>query len=293
MRAGSERLPELGNELRTRSSVVSQEIARQYARMDVSWARAALPRAVRGGILAGVLAPLLYFYVRRRVDGREVLGEELTAPVIFVANHSSHLDTPTILRAMPRRWRNRTAVAAAADYFYKSRWRARSAALVFNTVPLGRKGGGLGSGATDHVDKLIEEGWNLLMFPEGTRSRNGKIGKVHSGAAVLAGKHRLNIVPIWIRGTHEAMPPGQNWPKRLPGRLFSRRAKVEIRFGPPIPPRDPQERHEVMAQVRACWEREGRAGNRDEPRQAHNVLVMHAALKAHEGMLAEDAPARQ
>jgi 1-acyl-sn-glycerol-3-phosphate acyltransferase len=293
MRAGSERLPELGNELRTRSSVFSHEIARQYARMDVSWARGALPRIVRGGILAGVLAPLLYVYVKRRVDGREVLGEELTAPVIFVANHSSHLDTPTILRAMPRRWRNRTAVAAAADYFYKSRWRARSAALVFNTVPLGRKGGGLGNGATDHVDKLIEEGWNLLMFPEGTRSRTGKIGKVHSGAAVLAGKHRLNIVPIWIRGTHEAMPPGQNWPKRLPGRLFSRRAKVEIRFGPPIPPRDPEERHEVMAQVRACWEREGRPENRDEPRQAHDVLVMHAALKAQERRLAEDAPERR
>src|SRR3954451_1722129 len=293
MRAGSERLPELGNELRTRSSVFSHEIARQYARMDVSWARGALPRIVRGGILAGVLAPLLYFYVRRRVDGREVLGEELTAPVIFVANHSSHLDTPTVLRAMPRRWRNRTAVAAAADYFYKSRWRARSVALVFNTVPLGRKGGGLGNGATDHVDKLIEEGWNLLMFPEGTRSRNGKIGKVHSGAAVLAGKHRLNIVPIWIGGTHQAMPPGQNWPKRLPGRLFSRRAKVEIRFGPPIPPRDPEERHEVMAQVRACWEREGRPENRDEPRQAHDVLVMHAALKAQERRLAEDAPERR
>jgi len=287
MRAGSERLPELGNELRTRSAVVSQEIARQYARMDVSWARGALPRVVRGGILAGVLAPLLYCYIKRRVDGREVLDEALTAPVIFVANHSSHLDTPTVLRAMPRRWRNRTAVAAAADYFYKSRWRARSVALVFNTVPLGRKGGGLGNGATAHVDKLIEEGWNLLMFPEGTRSRNGKIGKVHSGAAVLAGKHRLNIVPIWIGGTHQAMPPGQNWPKRLPGRLFSRRAKVEIRFGPPIPPRDPEERHEVMAQVRACWERQGRPENRDEPHQAHNVLVMHAALEAHERRLGQ------
>ena len=155
MRAGKERLPELGNELRARSSGISQEIARQYAKMDVSWARRPIPRAVRGGILAGVLAPLLFVYIKRRVGGREVLGEEIASPVIFVANHCSHLDTPTILRAMPRKWRNRTAVAAAADYFYKSRWRARSVALVFNTVPLGRNGGGLGNGASDHVDQQI------------------------------------------------------------------------------------------------------------------------------------------
>src|SRR3954466_9659513 len=96
MRAGKDRLPELGNELRARGSGISHEIARQYAKMDVSWARRPIPRAVRGGILAGVLAPLLYVYVKRRVDGREVLGEEMAAPVIFVANHCSHLDTPTI-----------------------------------------------------------------------------------------------------------------------------------------------------------------------------------------------------
>jgi 1-acyl-sn-glycerol-3-phosphate acyltransferase len=286
-----DRLPEIGNELRTRSSGVSQELARQYAKMDVAWARGTLPRIVRGGILAGVLAPLLYVYLKRRVEGREVLGEEVAAPVIFVANHCSHLDTPTILRALPRRWRNRTAVAAAADYFYKSRWRARSVALVFNTVPLGRNGGGMGKAATHHVDRLIGEGWNLLMFPEGTRSRDGKIGKVHSGAAVLAARHGLRIVPIWVGGTHDAMPPGENWPKRLPGRLFSRRVKVEVRFGQPIPPRDPAERHEVMQQVRAWWERQGRPEDAGEPQSAHDVLIMHAALQARERELAE-APAR-
>ena len=105
--------------------------------MDVSWARGTSAGLVRGGILAGILAPLLYLYVKRRVDGRDVLGAEITDPVIFVANHNSHLDTPTILRAIPPEWRKRTAVAAAADYFYKSRWRAWSAALVFNTVPHG------------------------------------------------------------------------------------------------------------------------------------------------------------
>jgi len=127
------------------------------------------------------------------------------------------------------------------------------------------------------------------MFPEGTRSRNEEIGKVHSGAAVLAAQHQLSIVPIWVGGTREAMPPGQNWPKRRPGWPFSRRVKVEVRFGSPIPPRDPSERREVMAQVRECWEREGRPENRDEPDGAHNVLLMHAALEAHERRLADDS----
>src|SRR5262245_61251787 len=240
---------------RAKSAEIGKEIARQYQKMDVSWARGPTASVVRGGILAGILAPLLFLYVKRRVAGREVLGEEMTDPVIFVANHSSHLDTPTILRAMPPAWRKRTAVAAAADYFYKSRWRARGVALLFNTIPMGRSGGGLSSGASDHVHKLLDERWNLLIFPEGTRSREGDIGKVKSGAAVLAAQHGLNIVPIWVGGTHEAMPPGQNWPKRLPGRFFSRRVKVEVRFGPPISPRDASERREVMAEVRDFWER--------------------------------------
>jgi 1-acyl-sn-glycerol-3-phosphate acyltransferase len=280
---------ELSRDARSKGAEISKEIARQYKKMDVSWARGTSAGLIRGGILAGILAPLLYLYVKRRVDGREVLGEEMTDPVIFVANHSSHLDTPTILRAIPPKWRKRTAVAAAADYFYKSRWRAWAAALVFNTIPMGRTGGGLSSGASDHVHELIAEGWNLLIFPEGTRSRDGEIGKVKSGAAVLAAQHGLNIVPIWVGGTHEAMPPGQNWPKRLQGRFFSRRVKIDVRFGPPIPPRDASERREVMAEVREFWEREGRPASGETAPSAHDVLTMHAAMRARERELAEGA----
>ena len=289
------RLLDAGNDVRgvtrAKGAEIGKEIARQYQKMDVSWARKAPASVVRGGILAGILTPLLFLYVKRRVAGREVLGEEMTDPVIFVANHSSHLDTPTILRAMPTAWRKRTAVAAAADYFYKSRWRARGVALLFNTIPMGRTGGGLNSGASDHVHKLLDEQWNLLIFPEGTRSREGDIGKVKSGAAVLAAQHNLNIVPIWVGGTHEAMPPGQNWPKRLPGRFFSRRTEVEVRFGPPISPRDTSERREVMAEVLEFWEREGRPASGEEPPSAHDVLIMHAALRAHERQLTEAAEA--
>jgi 1-acyl-sn-glycerol-3-phosphate acyltransferase len=249
--------------------------------MDVSWARRGYARALREGLLRLGLGPMIDWYVRSRAVGREVL-DEVEGPVIFVANHSSHLDTPTILRALPRRWMNSTAVAAAADYFYKSRWKARGVALLFNTVPLGRGGGGLGNGATDHVDRIIGEGWSLLMFPEGTRSRRGDIGKVRSGAAVIAAQHGIPIVPIYVGGTHEAMPPGQNWPKRRRGRVLSRRHKVEVRFGRPIAPRDESDRREVMDDVRAFWDRKGRPEGVKKTPVAHDVLLIHDALRAYE-----------
>jgi 1-acyl-sn-glycerol-3-phosphate acyltransferase len=247
-----ERVPELTDGLRSRGS----ELGRQYAKMDVSWARCSYAKAARAALLGLGLGPMIDYYVHNRVVGAEIF-DELAHPVIFVANHSSHLDTPTILRALPRKWRARTAVAAAADYFYDRRWKANGVALLFNTVPLGRQGGGLGSGATDHVDRLIDQDWNLVMFPEGTRSRDGRVGKVHSGAAVIAAMHDIDIVPIYLDGTHEAMPPGCNWPKRKPGRFFSRRHEVVVRFGDPIRPRSADDRHEVMDQVRAFWERRG------------------------------------
>jgi len=99
----------------------------------------------------------------------------------------------------------------------------------------------------------------------------------------VAAQHGLSIVPIWVGGTHEAMPPGQNWPKRVRGRFFSRRVKVEVRFGPPILPRDPADRREVMAEVREFWEREGLPENGGQPLSVHEILSM----RAHERRLAE------
>ena len=266
-----DRIPEV-EELRNRSV----ELARQYAKMDVTWARCRRVRALRDGLLTFGLNPLMDLYTRHRTAGRDVF-HDLKSPVIFVANHSSHLDTPTILRALPHQWRTRTAVGAAADYFYKSRWKARAVALLFNTVPIARTGGGLGNGARDHVDKLIQERWNLLIFPEGTRSRDGQIGEVRSGAAVIAAQNDVDIVPIYVHGTYTAMPPGRNWPKRLPGRFFSRRHRVEVCFGAPIHAVDTEHRREVMAEVRAFWEDQERAGGARPPEV--DVLLMHQVLR--------------
>jgi 1-acyl-sn-glycerol-3-phosphate acyltransferase len=248
-----------GGELRSTAAAKSSELAsrgaevrRNMRQLDVPWARCRAARMAREGILQFLLGPLIRFYTRARVDGREQF-EAIPPPVILVANHSSHLDTPTILRALPLKWRQRTAVAAAADYFYKKRAVANLVALIFNTVPIARRGGGVGSGAFDHVDRLIDQRWNLLIFPEGTRSREGDLGRLRSGAAVIAQQHRIPIVPIRVKGTHDAMPPGCNWPKRRNG-FLSRRHRIEVEFGPPIYPGQDEDRAAVMSRVREYLE---------------------------------------
>ena len=229
------------------------EIGRSMRKLDVPWARCAPARMLRETILQFGLAPLMDLYTRPRVRGRDMFSR-VPHPVIFVANHSSHLDTPTIMRALPLQWRQRTAVAAAADYFYKKRGVKELVALIFNTVPLSREGGGVGNGSTAHVDKLIDQRWNILMFPEGTRSRDGAMHKLRSGAAAIAQQHGIPIVPIYVKGTHDAMPPGRNWPKKR--WLLARRYRLEVHFGAPIWPRPDEHRSAIMSRVKAFLEAE-------------------------------------
>jgi 1-acyl-sn-glycerol-3-phosphate acyltransferase len=213
----------------------AQELIPAAPQLDVPWARSRPAIATREAFLQFVLDPLLAFYTRRRCTGRDKL-RKLRAPVILVANHVSHIDTPVILAALPRRLRKRTVVAAAADYFYRNRFIAIAVSMIFNTVPMDRKGGGLAKQASGHVDRLIDRGWNLLVFPEGTRSRGGGMGRMRKGAAVLAARHHVQIIPIRVSGTRDAMPPGRFWPSRLRNRNGTKRHSVDICFGDPITP---------------------------------------------------------
>jgi 1-acyl-sn-glycerol-3-phosphate acyltransferase len=223
------------------------------AALDMPWARCAPARLARETILSGFFEPMMAWYVRRRIDGREVF-DGLRPPVVFVANHASHMDTPAILRALPRAWRQRTAVAAAADYFYRKRWVAATVSLLFSTVPISRRGGGMDKGAADHLHRLISQRWNLLLYPEGTRSRDGSRGKLHSGAAVLAAAHDVAIMPIYVIGTREAMPPGRSWPRRFLAGRFFRRYPIRVAFGPPIRAFPGEHRNETMARVQSWFD---------------------------------------
>jgi 1-acyl-sn-glycerol-3-phosphate acyltransferase len=237
------------------------------ADLDIPWTRARAASRVRELVICGVLGPLMDLYTRRRVAGRESL-DGLTGPVVFVANHNSHMDTPVILRALPGRWRRRTAVAAAADYFYDKRRKALSVSLVFGTVPLDRNSGaGVGPGQTAHLDRHIGAGGSLLVFAEGTRSRDGRVGRLRSGAALIAAQHDLPIVPIYLSGTGKAMPRGHHWMVFKAGRPGPRHP-LEVRFGKPIVVRGDERPGEVMERVRLFLAECGAETER-EPYAAH------------------------
>jgi 1-acyl-sn-glycerol-3-phosphate acyltransferase len=162
-------------------------------------------------------------------------------PVIFVANHSSHLDTPMILLSLPDSYRRRTAVAAAADYFFDTWWRAFVSSLVFNTFPVERKAGGL----TDLPGTLLRSGWSMVVYPEGTRSPDGWMTRFRMGAAWLAVEHQVPVVPIALRGSFAAMPRGSRWPR--PGR-----PEVRLRFGPAVEPAEGESIRQFAPRVQAA-----------------------------------------
>jgi 1-acyl-sn-glycerol-3-phosphate acyltransferase len=189
-----------------------------------AWARTPAACAVREAVLTCGFRPIVWTETEPTVEGLDHL-EEVRPPVVFLANHASHMDTPLILCSLPKEWRRRTAVAAAADYFFDVWWRAASTALVFNTFPIERTGG---KRATDTARQLVSEGWSLLVYPEGTRSRDGWMGRFRHGASRLCIEYGIPAVPIALRGTYAAMPRGRSWP--LPGR-----PAVSVRIGAPIP----------------------------------------------------------
>jgi 1-acyl-sn-glycerol-3-phosphate acyltransferase len=210
---------------------------------DQAWARTSPARVARELVLRGAFGSIVGTYAHRQIAGHEHL-EDLAGPVIFVANHCSHVDTPVLLLSLPAPWRRRTAVAAAADYFYTSPWLAGGVSLAFGTVPLARDGRGQGA----DLGALLDGGWSLVFFAEGTRSRDGRVGRMRSGAAVLAARHGLPIVPVHISGTREAMPIGSNWMVRPDHRGRWARHTISVSFGAPI---DAEDRFEAMARVRS------------------------------------------
>ena len=205
-------------------SAESERIHRPRHEVSTDWARRPSMRLVRAGIQAGALKPLMHYKLTPMTSGREVLRELDETPCVIVANHTSHLDTAVLIAALPAEWRRRTAVAAAADYFFDAWWRAVPTALAFGTIPIERRGGAPSRTPGD----LLGRGWNLVVFPEGTRSKDGVQGRFRLGAANLALAADVPILPVAITGSYAAMPRGRNWP--APGR-----PRVSVRFGRPDP----------------------------------------------------------
>ncbi|HSL64580.1 MAG TPA: 1-acyl-sn-glycerol-3-phosphate acyltransferase, partial [Gaiellaceae bacterium] len=187
------------------------------------WALRRPARALRAALQAALLLPAHAAVCSPfRVDGLEELGRA-GRPVLLVANHASHLDTPSILRALPRRLRARVAVAAAADYFFRNRALRAATPLLLNGFPFSRRGAVRSS--LERCGDLVERGWSVLVYPEGTRSRSGSLQPFRSGSGLLAAGLRVPVVPVAVAGTHALLPKGRRWPRRGP---------VTVRFGPPL-----------------------------------------------------------
>jgi 1-acyl-sn-glycerol-3-phosphate acyltransferase len=214
-----------------------------------------------------VLGPLMDRYTRCHVAGREDL-DDLTGPVVFVANHNSHMDTPVILRALPGRWRRHTAVAAAADYFYDTRRKALSMSLAFGTVPLDRdSGAGVGPDQTAHLDRPISDGGSLIILAEGTRSRDGRAGRAADGCRADGRRapagDRADLRVGHRRG--DAARTSLDGPQGRPARPASP-ARAPLRK--PIVPRASERPSEVMERVR-LFLAECRAETEREPDAEH------------------------
>ncbi len=215
-------------------------IPREKSVFPTKWARTPAAIAVREVLQKGALNSVLRFEVNPQVSGLDSLLK-VKGPALIVANHSSHLDTPLLLCTLPDAVRRKTAVAAAADYFFDTWWRATASAIVFNTFPIERRGGKLSSTPGD----LLEDGWNVVVFPEGTRSPDGWMERFRMGAAYLAVEHGVPVVPVGIKGSFAAMPRGRGWP--VPGR-----PTVAVRYGDPLRPAEGESARDFAPRISAA-----------------------------------------
>ncbi len=191
---------------------------------DTDWARTPTARAARRALVAGVMRPLSTAIADPELAGTDRL-DNLDGPVIFAANHHSHLDTPLLLSSLPARFRNKVFAAAAADYFFGNRVTGAASALALNAIPLERTK--INRSSAEQAADLLDEGWSMLIFPEGGRSPDGWGQPFKGGAAYLAVRCGVPVVPVHIRGTDRLFPKGAKRP---------RRGSTLITFGKPLRP---------------------------------------------------------
>jgi len=144
-------------------------------------------------------------------------------PLIFAANHHSHLDTPLLLTSIPEPWRHKLVVGAAADYFFGTRVTAAMSSLVMGAIPIERTK--VERRSANLASDLLAEGWSLLIFPEGGRSPDGWGQPFRGGAAYLAARSGVPVVPIHLAGTGRILRKGTSMPSP---------SSTSVTFGRPI-----------------------------------------------------------
>jgi long-chain acyl-CoA synthetase len=202
-----------------------------------SWNRTLVARAIRRVSLPTWILPLGRLFAWMRVEGREHLNA-LDGPAIFAANHQSHMDGPMIMAALPPKWRYRLAPAMAKEFFkphffpeqYSRRaWFTNSlnyylSALFFNAFPLPQREAGARQ-TLRYIGEVLEDGYSVLIFPEGKRTDTGEIDKFRPGIGMIASRLNVPVVPVRIDGLDKVLHP--SWKMARPGR-------IRIAFGQPL-----------------------------------------------------------
>jgi 1-acyl-sn-glycerol-3-phosphate acyltransferase len=189
----------------------------------------------------------LGLYHRLTIEGRENLPR--SAPFVLIANHSSHLDALTLAASLPMAMRDRVFALAAGDTFFTSLPSSLFAAIFMNALPIWRS-----QTRRDHLtvlrQRLLEEPCIFVIFPEGTRSRDGTMGRFKPGLGALVAESDVPVVPCHIDGAHAAFPPHA----RLP-----RPRRLALMIGKPLSfahlPNQPESWREIASQTEAAVRR--------------------------------------
>ena len=178
-------------------------------------------RMTRGALQRGVVFPFVALPYGLKVTGREHL-EGITGPVLFASNHNLGLDNPLIIKAVPIEWRRRMAIAGAANLWRNPVWWIMNP-LLGNGFPLAKEGSVRPS--LENMGKILDDGWSVLIYPEGELTVGGPIKPFMNGTGLVAVEGRIPVVPLRLH-IHKLGSP-----TRFP---FLRRGSVEVSFGEPL-----------------------------------------------------------
>lgn len=207
------------------------------AHYDTEWARKLPARYARFFVTEGLVRPLMAGLAQPERRGLDRLAD-LDGPVIFAANHHSHIDAGLLITSLPEPHRHQVFAAAAADYFFDNRVKATASALVLNAIPIERLK--VTRRSAEQAAELVDAGWSMVIFPEGGRSPDGWGQPFRGGAAYVAIRCRVPVVPVHIAGTGRVLPKGRNRPR--PGRTV-------VTFGTPLAPREGERSHGFAARL--------------------------------------------
>ncbi len=206
-----------------------------------SWNRWRVSWFLRRISLPSWILPLQRPFVKMTVVGREHLDELARTgqgPVVFAANHQSHMDVPVMMLAMPAKWRYRVAPAMAKEFFrphffpkgfpagkvFWNRVWYYLACMFFNAFPLPQREAGTRQ-ALRYMGDVLNDGYSIVIFPEGERHPEGQISAFRGGIGMIGARLGVPVIPVRIEGLDQVLHPKMRWPKRGP---------VKVTFGVPM-----------------------------------------------------------